>query len=58
MLDDFVTFGRSGLRVSRFALGAFNFGGSQGWSLDAPAAGRLIARYRALGGNFLDVANT
>jgi len=58
MLDDFITFGRSGLRVSRFALGAFNFGGTQGWSLDAAAAGRLIARYRELGGNFLDVANT
>lgn len=58
MLDDYVTFGRSGLRVSRFALGAFNFGGSQGWSLDAPAAYRLIGRYRELGGNFLDVANS
>jgi aryl-alcohol dehydrogenase-like predicted oxidoreductase len=58
MLDDFVTFGRSGLRVSRFALGGFNFGGSQGWSLAPAAAGRLIARYRELGGNFLDVANT
>jgi aryl-alcohol dehydrogenase-like predicted oxidoreductase len=58
MLDDFVTFGRSGLRVSRFALGAFNFGGSQGWSLDADTAVRLISRYRDLGGNFLDVANS
>lgn len=58
MLDDFVTFGRSGLRVSRYALGAFNFGGDQGWSLDAQAAVRLIARYRELGGNFLDAANS
>lgn len=58
MLDDFVTFGRSGLRVSRYALGAFNFGGSQSWSLDAGAAGRLISRYRDLGGNFLDAANS
>src|SRR4051812_26571072 len=58
MLDDFITFGRSGLRVSRFALGAFNFGGSQGWSLDASAAHRLIGQYRGLGGNFLDVANS
>ena len=58
MLDDFITFGRSGLRVSRFALGAFNFGGRQGWSLDASAAHQLIGRYRELGGNFLDVANS
>ncbi|MCW3837619.1 aldo/keto reductase [Sphingomonas canadensis] len=58
MLDDFITFGRSGLRVSRYALGAFNFGGSQSWSLDAAAAGRMIAHYRELGGNFLDCANS
>ncbi|WP_423603476.1 aldo/keto reductase [Sphingomonas sp. MS122] len=58
MLDDFVTFGRSGLRVSRYALGAFNFGGDQRWSLDVEAAQRLIARYRELGGNFLDAANS
>ena len=58
MLDDFVTFGRSGLRVSRYALGAFNFGGDQSWSLDSDTAGRLISRYRELGGNFLDAANS
>ncbi len=58
MLDDFVTFGRTGLRVSRYALGAFNFGGSQSWSLEPQSAVELMARYRALGGNFLDVANS
>ncbi|MEO5773713.1 MAG: aldo/keto reductase [Sphingomicrobium sp.] len=58
MLDDYVTFGRSGLRISRFGLGAFNFGGDQGWSLDTPTAHRLIARYRELGGNLLDSANS
>ncbi|MCW2381070.1 MULTISPECIES: aldo/keto reductase [unclassified Sphingobium] len=58
MFDDFVTLGRSGLRVSRYALGTFNFGGAQPWSLDATAAGRLIAQYRDLGGNFLDCANS
>jgi len=58
MFDDFVTFGRSGLRVSRYALGAFNFGGKQPWSLDAKAAGSMISRYRELGGNFLDCANS
>lgn len=57
MLDDFVTFGRSGLRTSRYALGAFNFGGPFGWSMDAASATALIARYRELGGNFIDAAN-
>jgi aryl-alcohol dehydrogenase-like predicted oxidoreductase len=57
MLDDFVTFGRSGLRVSRYALGAFNFGGTAKWSVDAAASAAIIARYRALGGNFIDAAN-
>ncbi len=58
MLDDFVTLGRSGLRVSRYALGAFNFGGKQPWSLDAATAHGLISRYRELGGNMLDAANS
>jgi aryl-alcohol dehydrogenase-like predicted oxidoreductase len=57
MLDAFVTFGRSGLRVSRYGLGGFNFGGREGWSLSAETARALMARYRALGGNFLDLAN-
>jgi aryl-alcohol dehydrogenase-like predicted oxidoreductase len=57
VLDDYVTFGRSGLRVSRYALGAFNFGGSSAWSVDAPTTIAMIARYRALGGNFIDTAN-
>jgi aryl-alcohol dehydrogenase-like predicted oxidoreductase len=57
MLDDFVTFGRSGLRVSRYALGAFNFGGASKWSVDAEHSAAIIARYRELGGNFIDAAN-
>jgi len=57
MLDNFVTFGRSGLRVSRYALGAFNFGGTARWSVDAESSQAMIARYRELGGNFIDAAN-
>lgn len=57
MLDDFVTFGRSGLRVSRHALGAFNFGGASAWSVDPAGSAAIIARYRELGGNFIDAAN-
>ena len=57
-LDHYVTLGRSGLRVSPFALGAMTFGE------DPPGAGcgveeseRILARYLDLGGNFVDTAN-
>jgi len=57
MLDDYVTLGLSGLRVSRMALGTFNFGGSRDWELAPAAAHALIDRYLDLGGNFIDSAN-
>jgi aryl-alcohol dehydrogenase-like predicted oxidoreductase len=57
-LDQFVTLGRSGLRVSPFALGAMTFGE------DPPGAGSPVAEseeilrtYLELGGNFIDTAN-
>lgn len=57
-LDHYVTLGRSGLRVSPFALGAMNFGE------DPPGAGssveeseKILATYLDLGGNFVDTAN-
>ncbi len=57
-LDHYVTLGRSGLRVSPFALGAMTFGE------DPPGAGssveeseRILAAYLDLGGNFVDTAN-
>src|ERR1700742_1219694 len=57
-LDSYVTLGRSGLRVSPFALGAMNFGE------DPPGAGtsvaeseRILAAYLDRGGNFIDTAN-
>lgn len=57
MLDDYVTLGLSGLRVSRMALGTFNFGGGHDWELAPDDAHGIIDRYRALGGNFIDSAN-
>lgn len=57
-LDSYVTLGRSGLRVSPFALGAMTFGE------DPPGAGssvaeseRILAAYLERGGNFIDTAN-
>ena len=57
-LDHYRTLGRSGLRVSPFALGAMTFGE------DPPGAGssveeseKILATYLDLGGNFVDTAN-
>jgi aryl-alcohol dehydrogenase-like predicted oxidoreductase len=57
-LDRYVTLGRSGLRVSPFALGAMTFGE------DPPGAGttveeseKILSAYLDLGGNFIDTAN-
>ncbi|OKI60854.1 aldo/keto reductase [Micromonospora sp. CB01531] len=57
-LNHYVTLGRSGLRVSPFALGAMTFGE------DPPGAGcsveeseEILATYLDLGGNFIDTAN-
>jgi aryl-alcohol dehydrogenase-like predicted oxidoreductase len=57
-LDHYVTLGRSGLRVSPFALGAMTFGE------DPPGAGSSVAEsekiltgYLERGGNFIDTAN-
>jgi len=57
MLDDYVTLGPSGLRVSRMALGSFNFGGGRDWEIAPADAHAIIDRYLALGGNFIDSAN-
>lgn len=56
-LDHYVTLGRSGLRVSRFCLGAMTFGEDLGWGASEETSRAIIDRYLALGGNFLDTAN-
>ncbi|MFI1398644.1 aldo/keto reductase [Streptomyces sp. NPDC020681] len=58
MLDHYVTLGRSGLRVSPFALGAMTFGedpGSAGCSVEESE--KILAAYLDRGGNFVDTAN-
>jgi aryl-alcohol dehydrogenase-like predicted oxidoreductase len=57
-LDHYVTLGRSGLRVSPFALGAMTFGedpGGAGCSVEESA--KILSTYLDQGGNFIDTAN-
>ncbi|WP_432260895.1 aldo/keto reductase [Cupriavidus sp. TMH.W2] len=56
-LSSYVSLGRSGLRVSPFALGTMTFGEDWGWGADAETSKAIMARYIELGGNFIDTAN-
>ncbi|MFJ6324696.1 MULTISPECIES: aldo/keto reductase [unclassified Rhizobium] len=63
-LDQYYLLGRSGLRVSRLALGTMTFGdgGIRGiggsWGADEATARAIFDRYIAAGGNFIDTANS
>ncbi|MGH6656432.1 MAG: aldo/keto reductase [Actinocrinis sp.] len=57
-LDHYITLGRSGLRVSPFALGAMTFGedaGGAGSSVEESE--KILTAYLDRGGNFVDTAN-
>ncbi|HVV87842.1 MAG TPA: aldo/keto reductase [Kofleriaceae bacterium] len=56
-LDHYVTLGHSGLRVSPLCLGGMTFGKEWGWGSEPDEAKRIIDRFLALGGNFIDTAN-
>jgi aryl-alcohol dehydrogenase-like predicted oxidoreductase len=56
-LDQYVTLGRSGLRVSPLCLGAMTFGEDFGWGSSVEESQQIIDRYVELGGNFIDTAN-
>jgi aryl-alcohol dehydrogenase-like predicted oxidoreductase len=49
--------GPSGLRVSEMCLGAMTFGTEWGWGADENAVRRIIDRFAARGGNFIDTAD-
>lgn len=53
-LDDYVAFGRSGLRVSSLALGTMTFGEGFPWQLRVNKPAAILDHYLALGGNYLD----
>jgi len=56
-LNEYVTLGRSGLRVSPFCLGAMTFGKDWGWGSSVEDSVRIMDAYIDKGGNFLDTAN-
>jgi aryl-alcohol dehydrogenase-like predicted oxidoreductase len=56
-LDSYVTFGRSGLRVSPLTLGTMTFGEDAGWGTSPEESAQILARYLDLGGNSIDTAN-
>lgn len=55
-LMDFRSLGRSGLIVSRLALGTMTFGPGA-WGADAQASRAMFDTYRSAGGNFIDTAD-
>jgi aryl-alcohol dehydrogenase-like predicted oxidoreductase len=56
-LNEYVTLGRSGLRVSRLCLGTMTFGTEWGWGSEEDAARAVFSRYLERGGNFVDTAD-
>ena len=56
-LTDYVTLGRSGLRVSPFCLGTMTFGDDWGWGSSVADSEAILGRFLDRGGNFIDTAN-
>ena len=54
---DYVTLGRSGLRVSPLSLGTMTFGTAWGWGADEQISRAVFTRYVETGGNFIDTAD-
>jgi aryl-alcohol dehydrogenase-like predicted oxidoreductase len=56
-LNEYVTLGKSGLRVSPLCLGTMTFGTEWGWGSEEDVARSVFNNYIDAGGNFLDTAN-
>ncbi len=56
-MRQYVTLGRSGLRVSPLCLGAMTFGQDWGMGADVEISCRVMDAYLDAGGNFIDTAN-
>lgn len=56
-LTDYVTLGRSGLRVSPLCLGTMTFGTAWGWGADEATTRAIFDAYVDAGGNFVDTAD-
>jgi len=57
MNNTYFTLGRTGLRVSRLALGTMTFGTEWGWGATKEEASRMFDAYLNAGGNFIDTAD-
>jgi aryl-alcohol dehydrogenase-like predicted oxidoreductase len=56
-LNEYVTLGRSGLRVSPLCLGTLTFGTAWGIGVDEPSSRVLFDKYLEAGGNSIDTAD-
>lgn len=56
-LSDYVTLGRSGLKVSPLCLGTMTFGEDWGWGTSEESARQIFDAYIENGGNFIDTAD-
>jgi aryl-alcohol dehydrogenase-like predicted oxidoreductase len=56
-VQDYVTLGRSGLRVSPLTLGTMTFGTEWGWGTEENISRDVFNRYIDAGGNFIDTAD-
>ena len=56
-LNEYVTLGRSGLKVSPVCLGAMTFGEDWGWGSSESTAEQIFNKYVEAGGNFVDTAD-
>src|SRR5260370_9578743 len=56
-LDDYITLGRSGVRVSRRCVGTMTVGTGWGWGAEEKTAREVFDRYVEASGNFVDTAD-
>jgi aryl-alcohol dehydrogenase-like predicted oxidoreductase len=56
-VNEYVTLGRTGLRVSPLCLGAMGFGTAWGWGADEKLSFEMLDLFVNSGGNFIDTAN-
>jgi len=56
-LNEYITLGRTGLRVSPLCLGAMGFGNAWGWGADEKLSFEMMDLFVQHGGNFIDTAN-
>jgi aryl-alcohol dehydrogenase-like predicted oxidoreductase len=56
-LNQYMTLGRSGLKVSPLCLGAMTFGEDWGWGSSEETARAIFDAYIDKGGNFIDTAD-